>query len=183
MPFHSHAYSTPSLRYYQRVKPFLDAMPHSCPIFEDLMDFVTLRSDGGIDTPEKYELEGMRPSAQIRGILVVAMDLLHDAKKNWTAFKKESQGANAKDWNNLGSDFMIDVQRTLKACVGGIVAVAGMARILKDNPDSENFTQHFDIEIARGEDAHHPWWLVPKIKVKKETQEGGGGVQTPSKST
>ena len=122
------------------------------------------------DTSEDVkQLQNLSPRMQPLAMLLPTTKSFKRAKDEIANFSRLSP----LEANYRGSEgrWKTDMQKTLKACIAGNVAVAEIEKGLKDLYSAgiydRPFKDIFEVEIPNAKTAHHPWWLVPKVKVRK----------------
>ncbi|KAK4215009.1 N-alpha-acetyltransferase 35, NatC auxiliary subunit [Rhypophila decipiens] len=152
-------YSSDSLRYDIRMKPFAPIGLPELPSFETFTEQVT------------------RPRKSIGNLLEIAREAIAGAKMGFEALSKYNENE-AFAVGCLGR-WTEGAKNGIKSAIAAGLAVAavknGIAAAAATAPDEEeedldlgNFLQ---VEVPKPEKAYHKWWIVPKVHVgeKKKT--------------
>lgn len=135
-------YSTDTLRYDLRMKPFVSISLPALPTFEQFTEGST------------------QPEVSTEVLLEHASRAVLGAKKGLEAMSKLS----AEDSFSVGSHdgWAANAKSTLKSCIStGLAITTIQAALSKRKSDSD--TLSVKAETPTPEEAYHHWWLVPKI--------------------
>ncbi|KAM7199598.1 N-alpha-acetyltransferase 35, NatC auxiliary subunit [Rhypophila sp. PSN 637] len=146
-------YSSDSLRYDIRMKPFASIVLPELPSFETFTEQVT------------------RPGKSVIELLDGAREAIAGAKMGFEALSKfDENDAFAvgflERWTRGAKDGLksaIAAGLAIAAVKKGIAAAAAAA---EEDSDLVNFLQ---VEVPKPEKGYHEWWIVPKVGEKKKT--------------
>ena len=156
-PFETTAYSSSKARYLLRMKPFRGIQNPPCPSFEKFLDLVTIRPARGDDARTNDVLDAS-PKTQALGILSNVTEAAGKVKEALPSFSKSDHITDVAH--------KLDIKKTLKTAIAISVIAADCTKALRKCGSSVVLRDVFEVEIPKAEDAHHEWWIVPKIKVK-----------------
>ena len=116
------------------------------------------------ESEQAREVIEANPQKQCLGLLAVAETAMQEAKTKWARFSKwETDVAHSEYCETW---YGADVKSVVKACIETCVAIT-VAKKAVEKADPEKLNELFQIEIPTADKSHHPWWIVPKISVKK----------------
>lgn len=135
-------YSTDTLRYELRMKPFVSISLPALPTFEHFTEGST------------------QPDASTETLLEHASRAVLGAKKGLEAMAKLS----AEDSFSVGShdSWTANAKSTLKSCISTSLAITNIQAALSKK-GSESNGLSIRAEVPTPDKAYHHWWLVPKI--------------------
>lgn len=162
--FQPFPYSTQSLRYSLRMRPFLPLSLPEVPSYPEFSSLVSLR------TPETTDVQDCNASKdeikeQALSILDVADQAMKAARKEWDAISKtDPQTARClgcEDW------WKASVRNVVRGCIAGNIAVATAKKgLMAPSGNDRNITDVLRVELPEKEKRYHAWWIVPSISVQ-----------------
>lgn len=167
-PYQAMPYSTPSMRYSLRMRPFLSISLPEVPSFPEFTSLVSLR------TPEKNQKQPTRSGTasqteikdQAHSILEITDQALKIARNEWEAISKANPDTarctGCEDW------WRISVKNVLRSCITANIMVATAKRALA-NVGSRSAQDALSVEIPESGKGYNPWWVVPQITAKPGT--------------
>ncbi len=156
LPTPTRPYSTDTLRYALRMKPFLHtALPELLPYthFQQLVD---------------------APDESIAGLLDAADSAIKKARRDWDTLGKLNK--EAARCQGCETEWRANVKDVLRACIAAGIAVSAVRKVLvgageharKDNLNAKgqlDLSMRLRIEIPVAGARYHDWWIVPKLHV------------------
>ena len=153
-------YSTQSLRYSLRMRPFLPLSLPDVPSYPDFTSLVSLRT---LDSTNSSNASADDTKQQALSILDVADQAMKAARKEWEAISKVSaetaRCAGCEDW------WRSSVKDVVRACIAGNIALATARRGLTGLRDGRDVRDAFKVELPEKTKRYHPWWVVPTISI------------------
>ncbi|KAK6341037.1 hypothetical protein TWF696_009347 [Orbilia brochopaga] len=133
-------YSTDSLRYELRMKPFLTI---GCPDVIPFNDFKDL-----VENPEIQTLE----------LLDLASENTKEGRKNFDLLSKMTAASSHAVLCEEG--YRLNLREYLRSCIGAGVAIVMLSKAIKTDTLA-------DVEVEIDQSSYHPWFPVPRISSKK----------------
>lgn len=156
-PFETTAYSSAESRYLLRMKPFRHIKEPACPDYQRFLDMVTIRPAEGDDETTLEVLES-DSKTQALGILAIVIDATNKVKKSLPQFGKSELITEVAHKD--------EIKMQLKTAIQISVTAADCMAALRKCGSSVLLREVFEVEIPTPEEAYHPWWIVPRIKVR-----------------
>jgi N-alpha-acetyltransferase 35, NatC auxiliary subunit len=134
-------YSTDTLRYELRMKPFVSI---SLPILPSFDEFTRGTGQPDVPTPD---------------LLLYAEKAIVGAKKGFEALGKLPES----DAFSTGSHsrWITGVKNGLKSCIAASIAISTLRKAIGNNKDDAKL--NVKAEVPTPDKAYHEWWIVPKI--------------------
>ncbi len=162
-------YSTPSMRYRLRMRPFLSISLPEVPSFPEFTSLVSLRA------PEKNNLDSNSNNngstlasqndikEQAFSILDVTDQALKIARKEWEAVSKANpetaRCVGCEDW------WRNSIKNVLRSCITANIMVATAKKALAST-GSKTTKDALKVEVSRTEKDYHSWWIIPRISAE-----------------
>ncbi|KAL6720174.1 N-alpha-acetyltransferase, non-catalitic subunit [Lecanora helva] len=163
-PYHAMPYSTPSMQYSLRMRPFQSISLPEVPSFTDFISLVSLRTPNKSHhrPPDSRATSWMEVKEQAFSILSVADQALKIARKEWEAIMKAdpetARCVGCEDW------WRASTRDVLRSCITANIMVATAKKALA-NVGSKSIQDALTVEIPESNEGYHPWWVVPRIAV------------------
>ena len=164
-PYHTMPYSTPSMRYNLRMRPFLSISLPDVPSFPEFSSLVSLRGPekDEVQSPDLISMDQTDIRQQALSILEVADQALKFSRKQWEAVSK----VNPETAHCLGCEdwWGTSIKNVLRSCITANIMVATAKKAMV--PTEPKSTQGaLNVEIPESNQGYHPWWIVPRINSK-----------------
>lgn len=158
-------YSTPSVRYSLRMRPFLSMSLPEVPSFHEFVTLVSLRQpeQKNANNASSFLTSQIDIKEQAFSILEVTDQALKIARKEWEATSKAkpetARCVGCEDW------WRSSVKNVLRSCITANIMVSTAKKALA-NSGAKSIQDALSVEISVSEKNYHPWWVVPRITAK-----------------
>lgn len=147
------------------MRPFLSVSLPEVPSYPEFASRMTLHTServGGNHSQQKA-LEKNDIRDQAYSILEFADQALKVARKDWEAISKAkavtSQCVGCEDW------WRTSVKNILRACIMANIMIT-TSRQAMSNAASKDAGNMLKVDLAKGHELYHAWWIVPRISAK-----------------
>ena len=155
-------YSTPTLRYSLRMRPFLSISLPEVPSFPEFESLISLRKPDNdvMQSANSISTLSKDGNKEAFSILEVADQTLKVARKEWeTVSKANSETARyvgCEDW------WKSSTRNTLRSCIAANIMVA-TAKKATAHVGSKGLLDAHKVEILESNKGYHSWWIIPRI--------------------
>ena len=158
-------YSSPSMRYNLRMRPFLSISLPQVPSFPEFTSLVSLPILDGSQAQSINinSSNSQDPGGQAHSILDVADQALNIARKEWEAVSKSkpeiARCVECEDW------WRPSIKNVLRSCIATSIMVASVKKATA-NIEAREMHNVLSLEIPSSDNSYHPWWIIPRITLR-----------------
>ena len=171
-PYGPFPYSSASLRYALRMRPFTSLSIPEVPSYAEFEALASLPAHNGcVEADTRRSAKSLRESHSLAKTLVENAGVaLKNARKEWDTVSKSSPGetgtTQCEEW------WRADVKNVQRACIAANIALETARKAvssLKSGAPVTDLKKILKVEVGEHSKVYHSWWLVPKITPMPQT--------------
>ena len=165
-PYGPFPYSSASLRYALRMRPFTSLSIPEVPSYTEFEALAFLPAHNeGIEADERPSAQSLRESnSKAKTLVKNAGVALKNARKEWDTVSKSSSGktgtTQCEEW------WRADVKNVQRACIAANIALETAKKAvnnLKSGAPVTDLKKILKVELGEHGKVYHSWWLAPNI--------------------
>lgn len=161
-------YSSASLRYALRMRPFVPLSIPEVPSYTDFQALASLPPEShSSKTPVNQDAKSLREvNLHAKNLVDNAVIAFKNARKEWDAISKSSPAqartTQCEEW------WRADIKNVQRACIAANITIETVRKVvgaLESGVSVQELKKALKVEMSEHGKEYHSWWIVPKITI------------------